>query len=63
MEIFPEIDLFPRITKVAHFLGSLVTLPNGGYPSEYPKHPERRGAEAMLSEPTDGEAYQPRLWD
>lgn len=50
-------------------------LPQGGYPSEYPKHPERRGAAAMLdamspsiNEPTDGEAYEPQLplaegWD
>lgn len=38
----------------------LVSLPDGGYPSEYPKHPERRGATAMLDaalyEPSDGEA-------
>lgn len=36
-----------------------VSLPEGGYPSEYPKHPERRGAAAMLDsylEPSDGEA-------
>ena len=57
MEVFPEIDLFPRLTRAARSVGRLLSpLPESGYPSEYPKHPER-----MISEPTDGEAYQPQF--
>jgi hypothetical protein len=55
-------ELFPRLTRAARFLGSLVGLPELGYSSDYPKHP--RGAAELLDshldvvpfEPTDGEA-------
>jgi len=72
-EGWPEkFHVLPDLSDVAHFLGRLVSLPNGGYPSEYPKHPERRGAAAMLDvalddyvtgwvcegEPMDGEAIE-----
>jgi hypothetical protein len=36
----------------------LVSLPEGGYPSEYPKHPERRGA-AMLDTALDQSPFEP----
>lgn len=56
--IFPQIDLFPRATKVARFIfGS--TDAEVAYPSEHRRIPE----------PSDGEAmetyHQPRLdgWD
>lgn len=60
--IMPEIHIgVSDVAKAAlDGLKWLVSLPEGGYPSEYPKHPERRGAAAMLDaalyEPTDGEA-------
>lgn len=45
----------------------LVSLPEGGYPSDHRRIPEGRGAAAMLDrhlyEPTDGEAYQPSLFE
>lgn len=75
-EGWPEkFHVLPNLSDVAHFLGRLVSLPSGGYPSEYPKHPERRGAAAMLDdhlkdnitgwvterESLDGEAMEPQL--
>lgn len=46
MEGFPDkIDLFPRVTKVANAIKSLVRhLPESGYPSDH------RGANAMLED-------------
>jgi hypothetical protein len=48
--IMPEIHI--GVSDVARAaldgLKWLVSLPERGYPSEYPKHPERRGAAAML---------------
>lgn len=73
--IFPEMNLgvVKSITETAQKIGHFLNPLRGaeGYPSEYPKHPER-GAAAMLgclppsiNEPTDGEAYQPVIegWD
>lgn len=60
--IMPEINIGLADIARAAFDGLkwFVSLPEGGYPSEYPKHPERRGAAAMLDaalhEPSDGEA-------
>jgi len=43
MEGWPEkFHVTPTLREVGQFLGRLVSLPEGGYPSEYPKHPERR---------------------
>lgn len=45
MEFMPQIDLFPRVTKVAEAIKSLVRhLPESGYPSDH------RGANAMLED-------------
>lgn len=36
MEFMPQIDLFPRVTKVAEAIKSLVRhLPESGYPSDH----------------------------
>lgn len=62
--IFPEINLgivdkAKELGKKAIGLCSYYPPDAGGYPSDYPKHPER-GAAAMLDraldEPSDGEA-------
>lgn len=53
----PEIHITASDLAKAAFDGLkwFFTLPSGGYPSEYPKHPER------IVEPQDGEPYQPTL--
>jgi hypothetical protein len=70
--IMPEIHIgMADVARAAlDGLKWFVSLPSGGYPSEYPKHPERRGAAAMLDaaldqpqlpfEPLDGEAAEAR---
>jgi hypothetical protein len=41
---FPEIRILPTLKEVGSFIGRVLSpLPREGYPSEYPKHPERRG--------------------
>jgi hypothetical protein len=70
MEIFPQIDLFPRITRVAKAIGRVLTP----YPQEAPDYMSNhyRGASEMLDhhlnyqpmlpfEPSDGEAIQIEL--
>lgn len=46
-----------RPMDVARAVGDVVlgfmSFPESGYPSEYPKHPERRGAAAMLDAALD----------
>jgi hypothetical protein len=58
--IFPEIKILPTLKDVGSFMLRLISLPEGGYPSEYPKHPERRGAAAMLDAHLEDD-YQPSL--
>lgn len=42
MEVFPKIDLYPRIKKAGEFIKKIILLPDKPIaPSEYPKHPER----------------------
>lgn len=66
--IMPEIHI--GVSDIARAaldgLRWFVSLPSSGYPSEYPKHPERGAAmmlDTVLYEPTDGEAYQPSLFE
>lgn len=53
MEVFPEFDLFPRVTRVARAIGSVLTP----FPTEAPDFMSNhyRGAD------TEGEALQPQL--
>lgn len=53
MEVFPEIDLFPRLTRVAKFMGRVLS----SRPQEAPLHMSNhyRGSDV------EGEAIQPEL--
>lgn len=56
-EVIPGLD---RVTEVAQRFGRFLLTQHTEPLSNYPKHPERRGAAAMIDqqlyEPTDGEA-------
>lgn len=54
MEIFPKIDLFPRVTKVVEFLFGTIDA-EVAYPSEHRRLPEpsTTGAAFMLDQALD----------
>lgn len=56
MEVFPEFDLFPRLTRVAQFLGRVLSP----LPTEAPLHMSNHYDRSHF-EPSDGEAMQPQL--
>jgi hypothetical protein len=48
MEIFPEIDLFPRLTRAGNFIKRIVSLYPDGAPDYMSEH--NRGAAPMIDD-------------
>jgi len=61
MENFPQIDLFPRLSRIGSFIGGLVRhLPDSGYPSSHGGGPL---LDEYVSGPRSVPPANPGEWD